>query len=100
MEQFLDSLPGKTAQKVTWVLEILEQQSILPSVYFKKLTNSEIWECRIQSGTNIYRVLCFFDKGSQIILTHGFVKKTRKTPSNEIIRAEDYRKDYFSRRKI
>jgi len=35
VEIFLDSLPGKVAQKITWVLEILETQGMLPSLYFK-----------------------------------------------------------------
>jgi len=99
VEDFLDSLPGKVVQKITWVLELLESQGMLPTTYFKKLVNTEIWECRIQQGSNIYRIFCFFDKGSVIILTHGLIKKTQKTPSEEIKRAEDYRNDYMKRRK-
>ena len=34
----------------------------------------------------------------KIILTHGFVKKTQKTPSNEIAKAENYKRDYFERK--
>ena len=100
VEDFLDSLPGKVVQKIAWVLEILEQQGMLPSTYFKKLVNTEIWECRIQQGSNIYRIFCFIDKGSIIILTHGFIKKTQKTPIDEIKRAEEYRSDYLKRRKL
>jgi len=99
VEDFFDSLPGKVVQKIAWVLEILESQGMLPTTYFKKLVKTEIWECRIQQGSNIYRIFCFFDKGSVIILTHGLVKKTQKTPSDEIKRAEDYRNDYMKRRK-
>ena len=32
--------------------------------------------------------------GSKIIMTHGFRKKTDKTPPGEIDRAKEYRKDY------
>ncbi len=99
VEEFLDSLPGKVVQKITWVLEILEQHGMLPSTYFKKLVNSDIWECRVQQGSNIFRIFCFFDKDSKIILTHGFIKKTQKTPIDEIKKAENYRSDYFKRRK-
>ena len=60
VEDFLDSLPGKVVQKIAWVLEILEKQGMLPTTYFKKLVNSEIWECRIQQGSSIYRIFCFF----------------------------------------
>ena len=57
----------------------------------------DIWEFRIKLGSNIYRVLSFWD-GNKIVLTHGFIKKTQKTPVQEIERAEDYRRDYLKRR--
>jgi len=100
VQEFLDSLSGKVAQKVLWTLSLLEDLEIVPSIYFKKLTGTnEIWECRIQYGSNIYRIFCFFDSYSVVVLTHGFAKKSQKTPSREIGRAESYRKDFLSRRK-
>ena len=99
VQDFLDSLPGKAAQKVTWVLSLLEELDIVPSSYFKKLVSTEgIWECRIQLGSNAYRIFAFFDGTSVVVLTHGLVKKTQKTPQREIERAEAYRKDYLQRR--
>ena len=97
--EFLDSLPSKVAQKVTWVLKIIESHDNIQSNYFKKLTNTDLWECRIQFGSNIYRILCFFEGNSIIILTHGFIKKTQKTPISEVEKAEQYMKDYLKRRK-
>ena len=76
VEAFLDSLPGKDAQKVTWVLSLLEDLEIVPAIYFKKLTGTDIWECRAKLGSNIYRVLCFFVGNSVVVLTHGLVKKS------------------------
>lgn len=99
VQDFLDSLPTKAAQKVTWVLRLLEDLDIVPASYFKKLINTEeIWECRMQMGSNAYRVLCFFDGNAVVILTHGFAKKSQKTPKQEIERAEAYRRDYLKRR--
>lgn len=99
IKDFLDSLPGKVAQKVTWVLSLLEELDIVPASYFKKLVGSEgIWECRIQFGSDAYRIFCFFEGNSVVVLTHGLVKKTRKTPKNEIERAEAYRREYLKRR--
>lgn len=45
-----------------------------------------------------YRLLAFWDNevGSLVIATHGFIKKTQKTPINEIAKAEALRKEYFS----
>ena len=36
IEDFLDQLPAKTAQKVTWVLKLIEDLERVPSKYFKK----------------------------------------------------------------
>lgn len=100
VQDFLDSLSGKVAQKIAWVPQLLEDLERVPSVFFKKLTGTEeIWECRIQYGSNIYRIFCFFDSHSVVVLTHGLVKKTQKTPPQEIERAESYRRDYLTRRK-
>ena len=99
VKDFLDSLPGKVAQKVAWVLSLLEDLEVVPSTYFKKLVGTEeIWECRIQFASNAYRIFCFFEGNSVVILTHGFTKKTQKTPQQEIERAEAYRRDYLKRR--
>ena len=58
----------------------------------------DILELRTKVGSDISRVLYFFFDGGQAILTHGFIKKTQKTPPSEIERAIRYRKEYFSRK--
>lgn len=99
IQDFLDSLSGKVAQKVTWVLNLLEDLDMVPSSYFKKLQGTkEIWECRIQFGSNAYRIFCFFANNSVVVLTHGITKKSQKTPRHEIEKAEAYRKDFLKRR--
>ena len=99
VEEFLDSLTGKQAQKVLWVLQLIEELDVIPRQYFKKLVGSEgIWEIRIRFGNNIYRLLGFFANGTLIILTNGFAKKTQKTPSREIALAIHRKKDYLARR--
>ena len=99
VQEFLDSLSGKVAQKVAWVLGLVEDLEVVPSTYFKKLVSTdEIWECRIQLGSNAYRIFCFFDDNSVVVLTNGLIKKTQKTPQLEIERTEAYRRDYRQRR--
>lgn len=100
IETFLDSLTGKQAQKVVWVLRLIEELDHVPTQYFKKLVNTaEIWEIRVQSGGNIFRLLGFFPDATTLILTNGFAKKTQKTPSQEIALAEQRRQTYLARRK-
>jgi phage-related protein len=98
VKEFLDSLDGKVAQKITWVLSLLEDLDNIPSLYFKKLAGTDgIWECRIKYGSNIYRIFCFMLKDSNVVLTHGFIKKTQRTPKNEIEKAEKYKNDFIER---
>ena len=48
-----------------------------------KLLQDGIYEFK----TTRLRVLWFWDEGRMILCTHGFVKKSRKTPPGEITRA-------------
>ena len=57
-----------------------------------------IFELRAQFGSNISRVLYFFIINNCAVLTHGFIKKTEKTPPEEIERAKRYRSEYLKRR--
>jgi len=99
-EELLDSLTGKQAQKVLWVLQLVEELDIVPRQYFKKLVDSEgIWEVRVQFGNDIFRLLSFFDGGSLLILTNGFAKKTQKTPPQEIALAIHRKNKYLARRR-
>jgi phage-related protein len=100
VEAFLDSLTGRQAQKVLWVLQLIEELDVVPRQYFKKLVDSEgIWEVRIQFGNDIFRLLGFFDSGALLILTNGFAKKTQKTPPQEIALAIRRKEEYLARRK-
>jgi phage-related protein len=96
VKDFLDSLSGKVAQKVTWVLSLIEEINVVPTKYFKKLLPFDIWEIRIDFSGNAYRILSFIYGGSQLILTHGFTKKTQKTPQNEIEKALTYKSEFLN----
>jgi len=99
VEKFLDSLTGKQAQKVTWVLRLIEELEIIPVKFFKKLTNTkDIWEVRVQFSNNIIRILGFKEGNDVIVLNHGFYKKTQKTSKKDIQTAKARKKDYLTRR--
>jgi phage-related protein len=99
VEDFLDSLPGQVAQKIIWVLKLVEELELVPVQYFAKLQGTEeIWECRINLASNAYRILCFFSGAFSVVLTNGFIKKARKTPRSEIEKAEASRKNFIRRR--
>jgi len=99
IEDFLDQLSSKQAQKVTWVLKLIEEFDRAPSNYFKKMVNaSELWEIRVTGGSDIFRLIGFFDGPNLVVLAHAFQKKTQKTPKQAIKIAEERKKEYFRRK--
>ena len=78
-------------------IKLLEEKGNQLREPYSKPLRDGIFELRAKVGTDISRVLYFFYYEGRIILTHGFIKKTRKTPSSEIEKAKQYRKDFIER---
>jgi len=99
-EEFLIKQPSKVQDKIFKILEAIETLERIPTTYLKLIIGtSGLYEARIQLGTDIWRVFCFFDSGKLVILLNGFQKKTQKTPKNEIERAITLMKEYYENRK-
>ena len=99
VEEFLDGLNGKQAQKVIWVLHLIEELEVVPSQYLKKLVGTvELWEVRAQHGGDTFRLIGFFEGRQLLVLTSGFAKKAERIPRQEITLAEKRRQDHQSRR--
>jgi len=98
--EFLDSLDEKTRDKV--IYNIQKARLSNDKELFKKLKD-EIWEFRTLFSRTHYRLFAFWDKTGQtetvVISTHGLIKKTDKTPTGELEKAERIRKLYFERKK-
>jgi len=98
VEEYLDTLSDKEVEKVFFVLDIIETMPVVPGKFFKKLTSTNgIWEVRVKYSGNIFRLLGFLESDELLILNHPFTKKTQKTPTRDIKKAEQRKKDYFSR---
>lgn len=96
VETFLDSLSSKEAQKVIWVLKLVEELEQVSTKYYKQLSNTDsIVEIRIQIGRNHFRLLGFEHKKVFVVLTNGFKKKDQKVPKSEIELAQSRRKEYL-----
>ena len=98
-KEFLDGLDNKMRAKMIRTVELLRDYGYELREPYSKHLNDGIFELRAKVSTDITRVLYFFVSGRKAILTHGFVKKTQKTPQSEIEKAENYRKDYLSKNK-
>lgn len=97
VEDFITSLDMKMQAKLVGLLEFLEEKGNLLREPYSKHLEDGIFEIRCKVGSNITRVLYFFYYAGNIILTNGFVKKTQKTPPEEIKVAKLRRKDYIER---
>ena len=94
--EFFEGLKPEVKNKFNWTLQLIATVDRIPAKYFKHLSGSSgLYEIRVEVGTDIYRVFCFFDQEKLIILVNGFQKKTQKTPRTELDRAEKIKKEYF-----
>lgn len=98
---FLDKMDEKARKKVLyniWKSKLTNDPEI-----FSKLI-AEIWEFRIKFMNKEIRLLAFWDKTRKnktlVIATHGFHKKSRKTPKKEIDRAISLMNEYFETNKL
>ncbi len=105
-EEFYNSLPTKDRNKLRATIDMIEKAGIQPAIqleWVKKL-NSEIYEIQSKISSNIQRALYFHIKNNQYIITHGFTKKTQKTPIKEIIRAkqikQEFEEEYYATKTI
>lgn len=98
-EEFILSLDSKMQAKMFRELDLLETFGNQLREPNSKPLGDGIYEIRAKVASDITRVLYFFVVNKKIILTNGFVKKTQKTPDNEIALAKKYRKDYLERNK-
>lgn len=98
--EFISSLDSRTVRKILYHIDLAEQTN--DTKLFKKLRD-DIWEFRTNFAGHQIRLLAFWDKTRNnhtlVIATHGFIKKTDKTPGKEIARAVTLKNKYFERSK-
>ncbi|MCR5686240.1 MAG: type II toxin-antitoxin system RelE/ParE family toxin, partial [Lachnospiraceae bacterium] len=97
VEDLINARDGKMGAKMYGLLSILQEKGTTPREPYSKHLDDGIFELRCKVGNNITRVLYFFYYEGKIILTNGFVKKTQKTPPEEIKLAKERRADYIER---
>ncbi|KHJ37004.1 phage-related protein [Pedobacter glucosidilyticus] len=87
----------KVKAKIVWTFELLEDLQRVPETYLKHIENTDgLYEIRVQIGSDIFRIFCFFDEGKLVVLANGFQKKTQKNPKKEIEIALKIKAEYES----
>lgn len=95
--EFLNSIDAKARYKVEYNINLSRYE--MRQELFKKL-NDRIWEFRTLFNGKAYRLFAFWDNDLQamVVATHGIIKKTQKTPSKEIEKAERLMELYFEQK--
>ena len=99
-DEFFNAQPQKVRDKIIKILDIIEQVERIPTTYLKYIEGTNgLFEVRVQLGSNIFRIFCFFDGNKFVILLTGFQKKTQKTPPTEIDRAVRLMNEYYEEKR-
>ncbi len=95
-KEFRKTLDRETLKKLYQVLTLIMTVEIIPAKFIKAIRGRRgLYEIRIEAASNIYRVFCCFDEGDLVVLFNGFQKKTQKTPTKQIDRAEALMQKYY-----
>lgn len=96
---FIEGLNSKAREKILY--NIRKAQFSTDPELFKKLTDT-IWEFRTLYNKTYYRIFAFWDKvggkDTLVLATHGLVKKTGKTPTADLEKAERIRQQYLKQK--
>lgn len=101
VQDFLYSLNPKLRAKAFSDIELLKRLGTeLKEPYVKPIKGTDhkgLYELRIKFSSDIARIFYFTYYKNKFVLLHGFIKKTMKTPENEIKKAKKYMEDYKRR---
>ncbi|MFN9340486.1 MAG: type II toxin-antitoxin system RelE/ParE family toxin [Candidatus Kapaibacterium sp.] len=96
-QDFFAKQNKKVKAKIVWTLDLIEDLQKVPETYLKHIENTDgLYEIRVQLGSYIFRIFCFFDQGQLIVLANGFQKKAQKTPKKGIEMALTIKAEYES----
>jgi phage-related protein len=94
-QDFFSKQSKKVKAKIVWTFDLVEDLQRVPETYLKHIENTDgLYEIRVQLGSDIFRIFCFFDKGKLVVLANGFQKKTQKTTKKEIEKALKIKAEY------
>jgi phage-related protein len=97
IEEFLDNLDVRMRAAAFKEIEILKKRgSEIREPHSKPMGNG-LFELRIKETGRISRVFYFFVIGQKVILTNGYLKKTKRTPKRYLQQAMEYKLDYEKR---
>ncbi|MCX6163102.1 MAG: type II toxin-antitoxin system RelE/ParE family toxin, partial [Ignavibacteriae bacterium] len=78
-QDFFANQRDKVKNKIIWTFELIEELPRVPELYLKHIESTDgLYEIRVQSGSDIFRIFCFFDCGQLVVVASGFSKEITK----------------------
>ena len=94
--EFYSKQDEKAKNKIDFVLDLIRNIDRVPIKFLKYLESTDgLYEIRVKAGNKNIRILCFFDEERLVILINSFIKKTAKTPKNELEEGKKLKLEYF-----
>lgn len=100
-EAFYNALRPADKAKLAWTIQqvkTLGMRIAIQQKWVKKL-DQNLYEIRSRQSSNIQRAIYFQIVGNDYVITHGFTKKTQRTPQREINHAKRIRDEYLKQMK-
>lgn len=91
---FMAKLSEKERLKIRRALLLFSDTERIPA-HFIKYIEDEIYEFRVNYGSNEFRIFFIYDGDRLVILFNAFKKKTQRTPRNEILKAKRLKAEYY-----
>ena len=95
-QEFYLDLTDRVKEKIGYVFKVIITVQQIPAKFLKHIEDGDgLFEIRVESVGDIYRIFCCFDEGNLVVLFNAFQKKSGKTPKQEIEFALKLKKEYF-----
>lgn len=91
---FIKKLSTNEITKIQRALDLFKVKDRMPR-HFIKFIRDGIYEFRVTSGNNEFRIFFIYDGDTIVVLFNAFKKKTQKTPNSEITKAIKLKNEYY-----
>ena len=92
--EYIQKIPIKDRGKIAAYITFLRDYGGQLDEPYSRYIRLGVRELRVEFAHNRHRIFYIAVEGKKIILLHAFLKKTSKTPQQEIVRALNNYEDY------
>ena len=94
LEREFKALPDDMRARFVRIIRMIEEHGLhLVGMPYVRHIEGKLWEMRASGRDGVARGLYVTARGERVVLVHVFIKKTRKTPREEIRKALSYARE-------